>query len=570
MSMFGVRFSFVATRSGLTRVRHHNADDLAVKREALAFAKRHARAMDETYFQRTVDYNMLMNDTATLLQVPFNMHQKILDRLSKFELDSVAPASSNYDGIVSSQPDMLGETAVATGAPLSTSDELADSDSLDATSAGGGSSFSTKLSIKDMDLFERLELLANSSLHVIATESLIVNEGAQRAVAGVSGVFYDYATFVMRFLNSTNAKYSGSNDQGSYKKSAKCYLAGPDNQEACEEEAPPSIKCGHLNDTIDCLLVDNNGYILVSERLEFVGRHLKAYDEAIMRRLVANGVYHEVNITDHQSICLKQEEKQTTPSASSAAAQVAHLFTSSASSMLANLLTSLRHIWIVVLTVGGFLVELGQTALVAPSSSPYQSSSSSSALMLESQQRQSFQAMSALLPKKSYLRPCDRVLTRYETRPGQPLGSERPEHYSTRCNCPGWFVYEQVPMTNLILLIVDSASSSACRGDPAGKCQADNPALMAVPSKDHFLEDDSLMSQSNIIGQDEGQICSMFERDQKLHKRQLDSCISHHQDEEQIKLCGSASRPAGLLLEPLSSFLWSLSLFLLFRLMFSF
>lgn len=546
MSMFGVRFSFVATRSGLTRVRHLSADDVTMKREALAFAKRHARAMDETFYKRTVDYNMLMNETVTLLQVPFNTHQKIRERLSKFELDSAGQSAAGYGD---ETPSYADETTAGGGGPL------------------GGS----RLAVKDMDLGEKLELLTNSSLHVIATESLIVNEGAQRAVAGVSGVFYDYATFVLRFLNSTNAKFSGASDsRASFKKPARCYLNPVPSDEICDEDelnrSLEQIKCGYQNDTIDCLLVDNNGYILVSERLEFVGRHLRAYEESIMQSLVASGLFHEVNITDHQSICVKQEDKQTSVASSSAnglpLARVGHLFASSASSLLFNLLTVLTHTYATLAAICGLFGELGQAVLLASSSVP-----ANSPLVAASQQQQSFQALSAMLPKKSYLRPCDRILTRYETRPKAPTGSDGPELFTGKCSsCPGWFVYEQVAKTNLIMLIVDSGSQSpSCR---SAKCDVSSFELSngVESALNPTEEDDSLMTQSNIIGQDEAQVCSMFERDSKLHRKRLEFCISHHHDEEQIKLCGSANELAGPWTNPVESLLLSLSLFLLSRL----
>jgi hypothetical protein len=543
MSMFGVRFSFVATRSGLTRVRHHNSDDPQVKREALAFIKRHARAVDETYYSRTIDYNMLMNETATLVQVPFNTHRKILERLSKFESESQAIAAyeSVGGGAAPADPTIGGPG----GGDLA--DEQLELPAGGAGAGAAGGAFGSRLSVKDMNLFEKLELLANSSLHVIATESLVVNEGAQRAIAGVSGVFYDYATFATRLLNLTNARFSSA-------------------------DAEETIKCGHQNDTIDCLLVDNNGYILVSERLEFIGRHLKAYDQSIMQRLVAGGLFREVNITDHQSICVKQEEKQTAAASSaaagggpllSAAPKLGHLFASSVGSVLANALASLLHTWTLMLAV---LAEFCQLSMALTSQQ-------------QQQQQQNFQTVAAMLPKKSYLRPCDRILTRYELNRGrsrqQPAGSQRPEHFlSSRCHCPGWFVYELVPKTNLVMLVVDSApvgdcaDSARCNNEHGSSKLADGTASSSLLG-DTPLEDDSLMSQSNIIGQDEAQVCSMFERDAKLHKKRLDSCISHHKDEEQIKLCGSAN-PAGTKLEPLSSLLWSLSLFLLSRKLFSF
>lgn len=498
----------MATRSGLTRVRHYNTDDFSMKKEALAFAKKHARASDETYYSRTVDYNMLINDTATLIQVPFNTHLKIADRFSKFEMDQITSAAANYDANL-------------------------DSNSNNNNNNNADMQRATRLSIKEMNLFEKLELLKNQSLYVIATQSIISKEGTQRAVAGVVGVFYDYASFALRLLNTTN--YSSRKSTEQFKKPAHCYLPAdnlqpPTNRPECDE-SKTQVKCGHSNDTIDCLLIDNNGYIILSEDLTFIGRHLRAYDPVMMARLVSVGVYHEINVTDYQSICVRQEQK---PSSSSGASGGSLFSTHQARLFIQNLLIGFTHLWTIVLTISATLFDLTAAAHQVIQTSTMQ---------------QFQQPISSLLPNKTYLRPCDRVLTRYETRPGiGPVSSDLPEYYSTaKCNCPAWFVYEQVPETNLIMIITDTSSTcqSKCEANGYVEPAATAPVVTAAAvALDSAQADDSLNTQYNIIGSDEQKVCSMFERESKLYKKRLDSCFSHHPEEEHIKLCGAACKSA--------------------------
>lgn len=494
--MLGVRFSFVATRSGLTRVRH-NADDLTVKKEALAFAKRHARAADETFYSRTVDYNMLINDTATLIQVPFNTHQKIAALLRQFELESHLAAASAYEAANSLEPGAAGssEGPSSPGMPRASS-------------------------VSEMNLFEKLEILANKSLHVVATQSIIANEGAQRAVAGVAGVFYDYSVFVMRLLNATNADFAGpSAAQAAAKrrrKPAHCFLATAEAaaDEACDESR--AVRCGLANDTIDCLLVDNNGYIVASEQLAYIGRHLNAYDPIMMSRLVALGVYHELNVTDYQSICVRQEERQTASSASLAVG-----------AWTQNLAAFLGHLWGLSLAFAGLFGELAAGAHQPPAGQLQQQQKAAAG---QQQQAQSFQPLLALLPNKTYLRPCERLLTRYETRPGL-FSADTPEYYSTACQCPAWFIYQQVPKTNLLMIVVDVASD--CSAPPAG-CELGAAGSAPLAQE----QDDTLNARQNTPDTSEQSACSMFEREASLYKRKLDVCISHHPEENNIKLCG--------------------------------
>lgn len=474
--MFGVRFSFVATRSGLTRVRHYGSeDDMTLKREALSFAHKHGRAVDETYYSRTVDYNMLVNDSATLVQVPFNTFEKIRDRLDRYEMNQVYNLdTSSSDPTIESLPS------------------------------------ENRLSVKDMSLAEKLEVLTNTSIHVIATQSIIVNEGTQRAVAGVSGVFYDYASFVLRFFNSTNNRFE---DDRPIPKPASCYTDSSSDP-ACDDSK--TIRCGQTNDTIDCLLIDNNGYIVVSEELDFIGRHLKAYDPMIMSRLLESGVFQEINITDYQSVCLRQEEKQSiSSSAISSLFQQLDLRLPTLSAIANNILIIISHTWTCLIATISLFSEHA-LALNNQANPP--------PLNAGRQQQIALRSMQSLLPNKTYLRPCEKISTLYERKPGV-YGSEKPAHYTTKCGCTSWFVYEEVPMTNLFLLIVDSSAPCRMGCDPAASMMDPTDPLDAV-----------LMNRTV-----ENQVCSVLEREVQFKRKKPDLCFSQHSDEEHIKLCGSGS-----------------------------
>lgn len=473
--MFGVRFSFIATRSGLTRVRLFDPNNQIVKLEMLAFAKHHARAIDETFYSRTVDFNMLVNDTATVIQVPFNTHEKIRMILKSKDLTSHQSQNSQ-------------------------SESAEDMSSSDDTHG---------LQVSEMNFLEKLKLLANNSIHAIATQSLIISEGSQRAVVGVSGTFYDYPTFVLRFFSLTEQKFDSHSEMNDIKSNA---------------DIPSAIKCGQTEDSIDCILIDNNGYIIVSEQLDFIGRHLRAYDPRLFDRLLKSKVFREVNITDYQAVCMRYEDKQQSQSSSNGlnplrAYKLIAVFSQ-------NFLESLSSAWTILLTL---------CSLFQPSES------------IQSPLKPTTPPSLALLSNKTYLRPCKKIITLYEMNPPISTGSslDTSDLFQNECGCDVWYVYEYVPFTNLIMLIVDSGTSS-------GTCQEceRNPNLSPG------------LSPEEIRAADEEQVCSNIERESKMYRKRLNSCFSEHPDEEKIKICGAAGRLTVAYLPLIASIALSLSIYL--------
>uniref|UniRef100_A0A452U5V0 Calcium voltage-gated channel auxiliary subunit alpha2delta 4 n=1 Tax=Ursus maritimus TaxID=29073 RepID=A0A452U5V0_URSMA len=54
---------------------------------------------------------------------------------------------------------------------------------------------------------------------------------------------------------------------------------------------------------LDCLVIDNNGFILISERSQEMGRFLGEVDGALMTQLLSTGVFSQVTMYDYQAMC---------------------------------------------------------------------------------------------------------------------------------------------------------------------------------------------------------------------------------------------------------------------------
>ncbi|ELK02612.1 Voltage-dependent calcium channel subunit alpha-2/delta-4 [Pteropus alecto] len=54
---------------------------------------------------------------------------------------------------------------------------------------------------------------------------------------------------------------------------------------------------------LDCFIIDNNGFILISERSQEVGRFLGEVDGALMTQLLSTGVFSQVTMYDYQAMC---------------------------------------------------------------------------------------------------------------------------------------------------------------------------------------------------------------------------------------------------------------------------
>lgn len=112
------------------------------------------------------------------------------------------------------------------------------------------------------------------NVYVTASNAIFVGSSKQRAPAAVIGLVYKHSMFKERFFNST--KMCGER---------KC-----------------KVRC--TDETTDCFLVDNNGFIIVSKDDSFTGKILSEYDAALLELLVDQKVFIRKKIYDYQAICI--------------------------------------------------------------------------------------------------------------------------------------------------------------------------------------------------------------------------------------------------------------------------
>lgn len=61
--------------------------------------------------------------------------------------------------------------------------------------------------------------------------------------------------------------------------------------------------CFSNDPDIECFVLDNHGYIIVSKYPEDTGKFLGEINGRLMQRLVSENIYEEVNVTDYQAVC---------------------------------------------------------------------------------------------------------------------------------------------------------------------------------------------------------------------------------------------------------------------------
>ena len=58
------------------------------------------------------------------------------------------------------------------------------------------------------------------------------------------------------------------------------------------------------SDSLDCYLLDDSGFVLVSKRREETGKFFGDVDGTVMDALLQHNVYHKVLMFDYQGVCL--------------------------------------------------------------------------------------------------------------------------------------------------------------------------------------------------------------------------------------------------------------------------
>lgn len=79
---------------------------------------------------------------------------------------------------------------------------------------------------------------------------------------------------------------------------------------------------------MDCYLLDNNGFIIASEKPEDTGRFFGRVRGSIMELLVNNSIYKKIRIFDYQAVCLDAGEGSNVASVMTTVSTTEHVVTS--------------------------------------------------------------------------------------------------------------------------------------------------------------------------------------------------------------------------------------------------
>ncbi|XP_045445989.1 voltage-dependent calcium channel subunit alpha-2/delta-3 [Melitaea cinxia] len=109
---------------------------------------------------------------------------------------------------------------------------------------------------------------------VLATHAVFVESRGHRAPAAVVGLYFQLDSLAKHFLNVTSTCTPGS---------------------VCKKTC--------AGDELDCYILDDNGFIILSEDLSQTGRFFGQVDGTIMDSLVQDRIYKKVTVHDHQGRC---------------------------------------------------------------------------------------------------------------------------------------------------------------------------------------------------------------------------------------------------------------------------
>ncbi|XP_059614107.1 voltage-dependent calcium channel subunit alpha-2/delta-3 isoform X2 [Phlebotomus argentipes] len=327
--------------------------------------------------------------------------------------------------------------------------------------------------------FDAAEEIQNTNdTLVTASHAIFHSDGGKSAPVAVVGFQFQHSALLTMFRNIT----------------ANC------------GDASCSKTCA--SDGINCYILDNNGYVIVSPEIAETGKFFGEVKGSIMQRLVDENIYKQVLIYDYQSVCFALKNES---------ANVAGILMNPFKFLL-QLLQSFGRL------VMFFLVEL----LILPTEA-YNAYSYAADDLYYPESYDGFvlptEPYGGQLPKakepefdrrvlinKTRPETCDQVITLYQLN----MEKEKTVFKKPASGCERPFVVTPISYSNLILLVVDTL------------CPISDPEIILSTMAMNFDYNGSLA-------------CHKIRFNDLQRKRPV-SCINTHDKESTIELCGEASR----------------------------
>ncbi|KDR23041.1 voltage-dependent calcium channel subunit alpha-2/delta-3 isoform X3 [Zootermopsis nevadensis] len=258
------------------------------------------------------------------------------------------------------------------------------------------------------------------------------------------------------------------------------------------------------SDELECYVLDNNGYIIVSESLRDTGKFFGEVQGNIMEMMVEEGLYKRIHMFDYQAVCFREDATK---------------------SKAPFLITPLTHLkWMLEWFIGNIvwlLVEsnfkfLWHLSWAFASEDDYHDGFDipTDITFVEILEEQNMKPTEPPYEKLQINRtrpePCDKEVDLYQ------LQSHSDQVFSKRADegCVRPFVVQKISFSNMILVVVDTLCT--------------------------FPEEKKLSITPDEVRYNSSLACFKVHSD--LPQKRPTSCIKQHPKEQEIELCGHSSR----------------------------
>lgn len=251
----------------------------------------------------------------------------------------------------------------------------------------------------------------------------------------------------------------------------------------CENQKPCVYTC--TNEALDCFLLDNNGFVIVSGNRSQVGKFFGEIDNTLFISMVKWNVYKKVRIYDYQAMCF--DEVVTSGPAN---------FRSSPFHALWKLLAWGWRQLVAFLIHIEFCKIFNMEWAVASGEYEYVDYLGDDPV---------------LTMRKTRPRPCDKEIDLYEMQPMDPEPIKGKLYKCSDRSCDKQFIVQSVPSSNLVMLVVYTDCN--CTSIPAPLVQQEVPRNETI-----------------------------FCNHSSLPRQRPEVCINYHAEEVELKQqCGTAT-----------------------------
>lgn len=339
-------------------------------------------------------------------------------------------------------------------------------------------------------------------LYVTASRAIFVGANKETAPVAVAGALIKISTFRETFFNET------------IRCGANC-----------------AVKC--KDETTHCLVVDNNGYILVAEQLKYTGKFLGEFDDTLLESLITEQIFIRKKVIDYQAICIES-----------------YTISGPGSRLLAPfkyILNTFIALWtrFIVLAVDSFITgTLSQETVIDEETDPNMGSPSPGST--HGGEGSPGGEVRRII-NKTKPKPCIQEIDLLEGSPKFFSSSEASKIISSKCGaCVQKAIVQQVPFTNLVSIVVlnacDCSSYASSSYTSSSNNDNNNEAVTEEGEEkggggdnEYTLGQNRKLEPRTIAIAGECSALPVFYR-----QRPKGECIASHPDEEDIKICGLA------------------------------